>query len=306
MSEMCDKKTWLELIGSPENYGFVHSCKLLKTYEYNDMFVELYEQNNGPGTTQRVMKAVPRNISGKLPAVAVPFYYPEAMLGFDPETNEELPRFVEVSMMKDMARRGFIAASADAYYITYPHKREISGGWNNWVEVGDCIQKEQPGWSGVGKLFADTQLLIDMLSDDPRVDADRIGITGHSLGGKMAFYAGTLDDRIKAVMVSDFGFGWDQTNWSDTWYWGGKLEQLKARGIDHTSLLGCANGKPFCLLAGEADDMTSWEMMKAAPGYTPADYDKKLKIINHATGHRPPQDVLHAGYDFLEHFLKDS
>ena len=30
---------------------------------------------------------------------------------------------------------------------------------------------------------------------------------------------------------------------------------------------------------------------------------EKLQIINHATGHTPPEDVLQKGYDFLEKYL---
>ena len=63
--------------------------------------------------------AAPKGKSGKLPAVAVPFYYPEAMLGFDPATGEKLPSFTGVTMLADLARRGFVAATADAYHLTY-------------------------------------------------------------------------------------------------------------------------------------------------------------------------------------------
>ena len=119
----------------------------------------------------------------------------------------------------------------------------------------------------------------------------------------MAFYAGCLDQRVKVIMASDFGFGWDQTNWSDIWYWDGKLEALKARGIDHSSLLGCAAPKPFCLLAGECDNDDSLKMMLRAPGYE--NCTDRLVIYNHATGHRPPWDVLCKGYDFIDKWLKN-
>ncbi len=304
MNAACSAAEWLELIGSPEDYDFDKACDLVKTYRCDDITVELYIQNNGPGTTQRIMKAIPSGMEFPAPAVAVPFYYPEAMLGFDPETGEVLSRFSKISMMRDLARRGFIAATADAYYITYPHKRDLSDEYGNWLEVGDAIQKNQPKWTGIGKLLADTRLLIDSLAEDTRVDVDRIGIAGHSLGGKMAFYAGALDERIRAIMVNDFGFGWEQTNWDDPWYWGKKLERLKALNIDHSSLLGCAGGKPFCLIAGASDNMDSWEMMKKSSGYKTEDYGKKLKIINHGTGHHPPEEALNAGYDFLEEYLK--
>ena len=154
----------------------------------------------------------------------------------------------------------------------------------------------------MGKLTADTMLLTDILSADPRVDAERLGIAGHSLGGKMAFYAGCLDDRIKVILASDFGIGWEQTNWRDIWYWGDKVDKLQEAGLDHSALLGCSGAKPMCLLAGQYDDMTSWEMMQAAPGYETC--PERLMIVHHAAGHRPPADALEQGYGFLDHWLK--
>ena len=145
-------------------------------------------------------------------------------------------------------------------------------------------------------------LLVDALAGDSRVDALRIGIAGHSLGGKMAFYAGCLDDRIKAILASDFGIGWDQTNWNDIWYWGNKVDLLKARGIDHGSLLACAAPKPFCLIAGQYDNADSYAMMQKTPGYE--NKPDRLVMFNHATGHRPPMNVLEKGYDFLDKWLR--
>ena len=111
-----------------------------------------------------------------------------------------------------------------------------------------------------------------------------------------------LDERIKVIVASDFGIGWDQTNWTDIWYWGDQVNTLKEKNMDHAELLSLFAPKPFCLIAGEFDNMDSWDMMCRAPGYTPG--DGRLKIINHATGHTPPPDALREGYEFLDHWLK--
>jgi len=134
------------------------------------------------------------------------------------------------------------------------------------------------------------------------VDASRIGIAGHSLGGKMAFYTGCLDERVKVILASDFGFGWDQTNWDDPWYWGEKLNELRAQGFEHASLLAAAAPKPFCLLAGEYDNEDSRQMILAAPYYK--EHPERAFVLNHATGHRPPKYAKDAGYGFLDHWLK--
>ena len=244
------------------------------------------------------MMALPKKLTEPAPAVVVPFYFPEAMLGFDPETGEVLEKFSHIAMTADLARRGVIAATADAYHVTYVKADPKESGFASWQRSSSVLLFNHPRWTGMGKLVYDTARLTHFVLTDPRVDNTRLGIAGHSLGGKMAFYNGCLDERFKVILTSDFGFAWHQSNWEQPWYWGEKLSELKARNIDHISLLSAAQGKPFMLLAGHYDNDESFEMMNQATGYG-ADKAEKLQIINHATGHRPPDDVLHRGYEFL-------
>ncbi|WP_117594845.1 alpha/beta hydrolase family protein [Haloprofundus halophilus] len=48
--------------------------------------------------------------------------------------------------------------------------------------------------------------VLDALVDDPRVDADRIGVVGASMGGYYAPRAAAFDDRIAAVVAFDHCF----------------------------------------------------------------------------------------------------
>jgi dienelactone hydrolase len=305
---------WSGYLDPPAEYAaFPRSVEKLATYSFSDFDVEEYRQANGPGTFQRLMMAVPKNAKGRLPAVVVPFYYPEAMLGFNPKTGglefqytspkTNLTYFTEVAYMSDLAKRGYITVTAEAYYLTYSQKNAPDGSWGKWGHVGRRLKEDHPGWTGIGKLTFDTRLLIDLVAADPRVDPERIGITGHSLGGKMAFYAGCLDSRIKVIVASDFGIGWDQTNWKDIWYWGDRLNEVKSRGMDHAGLLSLSGGKPFCLIAGQADNEESGAIMRKAKGYER--HPERLKLINHATGHRPPRSATEEGYRFLDRYLKN-
>lgn len=299
---------WLDAIGRPQNYAFPKTRELVKRYDCPDFDGELYLQANGirpDGTVtfQRLFMAFPKNQTGKLPAVAVPFYYPEATLGFDPETGEKLPNYAANATVLDLVCRGYAVATADAYHLNYRESNRERTDFYRWADAAEQLQQDQPGWCGVGKLIADTKLVLDALEEDPRVDSSRMGIAGHSLGGKMAFYTGCLDERVKVMLCSDFGFGWDQTNWDDTWYWGTKLKELKEQGFDHTSLLQAAAPKPFCLLAGQYDNEESRRMILAAPFYS--EHPERAFVVNHATGHRPPQYAKDAGYGFLDQWLKN-
>ena len=293
---------WKNLLGVPTNYDFEPSVELIEKYEKEDYIAEVYYQTNGPKTKQKVIMLLPKEQKGPLPAVAIPFYFPEAMMAYDIKTNEPLPFYDGVEMLLHLVRRGYAVATAEAFHLTYlPYDCE-KNDFSLWSKCATALLNDHPNWTGMGKLVADTTLLVDLLANDPRVDETKMGIAGHSLGGKMAFYTGCLDNRIKAILTSDFGFGFEQSNWDDIWYWGKKLEILKAKGADHASLLSVKGGIPFCLLAGKYDDMQSFEYMKAAKGY--AEGDEKLKIVNHATGHRPTWDALCEGYDFLDKHLK--
>ena len=168
---------WQQLLEVPSGYKFSADVKFCKRYEYSTFDAELYLQNNSPGTVQRVLITMPKEFSGKLPAVVVPFYFPEAMVGFELETLEELPKFSEIAMCKDLAERGFITITADAYHLTYcPDDKSDRMDFARWQRAGDALLRDYPQWCGCGKLTADTRLLIDMREKDDRVDTDRIGI----------------------------------------------------------------------------------------------------------------------------------
>ena len=296
-------RDWTAGLAVPARYAFTHKVEPVKTWRFDDYEVECYRQANGPGTSQRVFLSVPKKRDGRCPAVVVPFYYPEAMLGFDPETGEKLPRFEEIAMLKDLAQRGYIAASADSYHLTYLKDCNLPrSAFSRWRQAGAALQHDWPEWTGVGKLVADTWLVVDLLTDDSRVEAGRIGIIGHSLGGKMAFYTGCLDSRIKVIVTSDWGIIWDSTNWKDVWYWGDRVEAMKAAGHTHAELLDYAGGKPFMLIAGQYDGAPAQDVIARAAVYRA--HPERAVLLNHATGHRPPPDALEAGYRFLDRYLR--
>ena len=215
------KNLWMQYIKVPQEYAFTPETQLVKSYSFEKFDAELLLQKNGPDTWQRVLKVFPKNHNdGKLPAVVVPYYFPEAMIGMELETAEVLPKYVGVEIMVHLAERGFASISADSYHLTYKKSDKDRNDFTRWKDAGDAISADWPQWCGMGKLVADTRLLVDLLEQDERIDSKNVGIIGHSLGGKMAFCTGCIDPRIKAIAASDFGFLWEQTNWEKSWYWG--------------------------------------------------------------------------------------
>lgn len=273
----------------------------VRSFSADKYHAELLLQNNGPGTVQRVLKVYPEAES-PVPAVVVPFYFPEAMLGFELDSGEPLPGYAGIDFIHQLVERGFACICADAYHLTYVESDRARDDFRRWQEAADKLNADWPEWCGVGKLVSDTRLLLDLLCEDEKIDSSRIAIAGHSLGGKMAFYTGFLDTRIKAVIASDFGLPWDSTNWDRAWYWGEKLSLFLDAGLTNADFICECGAKPFFLIAGEADTEASSGMVLST-GLYGNDGDPDFQFINHATGHRPPQWTLDLAWDWLQKVL---
>lgn len=293
-----EQQKWLDLLGQPSDYNYEKQSLLIRSFQTSEYSAEIYEQANGPGTTQQVLLLIPADGQVKHPAVVVPFYYPDKTVGLDLETLEPLAD-QGAALALFLVLRGYVVITAESFHLTYTEQDRSRDDFTRWAVAADALLHDHLNWTGMGKLVADTQLLIDLLEEDPRVDATRIGIAGHSLGGKIAMYTACLDQRIQAMLCSDFGLKWEASNWDERWYWGEKLESIKAADLDHSHLLAAGGLKPITLLAGLYDDASALTLLEKV-GYKP---DTDCLFINHASGHRPPRDVLDQGFEFLDKFL---
>lgn len=89
----------------------------------------------------------------------------------------------------ELATRGFVTLAPD-----YPSFGE---------HAYDFASSSWP--SGSLKAVWDNMRAVDLLSELPEVDRERIGCIGHSLGGHNAIFTAIFDDRLKAI-VSSCGF----------------------------------------------------------------------------------------------------
>ncbi len=193
---------------------------------------------------------------GPFPAVLVVYYEPETSVGLGKEPLRDFAR--------QLTRRGFVTLS-----IGTP-------GGNAW--------KPQTGSALCQPLSFHAYVAANCwqaLASLPLVDRQRIGIVGHSYGGKWALFGAALWDKFAAVAVSDPGIVFDETrpnvNYWEPWYLGldekqkrkpglptaenprtGAYKNMVENGHDLTELQALLAPRPFLVSAGSEDPPERW------------------------------------------------
>jgi dienelactone hydrolase len=254
-----------------------------------------------PGQTGEGWLLVPDG-KGPFPAVLVVFYEPETSVGLN--TN----RFRDFGL--ELARRGFVTLNLG------------TPGGNAWKPDTGAAQCQPLSFHAYVAANA-----WHALANHPAVDAARIGVVGHSYGGKWAMFAGALWDKFACVAVSDPGIVFDESrsnvNYWEPWYLGadanekrpkpgipsatnprtGAYKRLMEQRRDLHELHALMAPRPFFISGGAEDPVTRWEALN------------HLAAINHLLGftnrvgmtnrkeHSPDANSNAQLYTFFQHFL---
>ncbi|MBO0700634.1 MAG: dienelactone hydrolase family protein [Zavarzinella sp.] len=254
-----------------------------------------------PGkTTEDAYLLVPDG-KGPFPAVVVVFY--------DAATGVGLGKKNLRDFALQLAKRGFVALSLGSAPETYCPTKET------------C--KLQP-------LSYDAYIASNCrraLANRPDVDPKRIGIVGHSYGGKWAMFASCLDDGFAAAAWSDPGIVFDESrpnvNYWEPWYLGfepgvmrkrgvpteanprtGPYQQMMEKGMDLHELHALMAPRPFLVSGGSEDSPSRWIPLNHAVAVNKLlGYEHRVGMTNRKT-HDPTEDSNERLYEFFEHFLK--
>jgi predicted esterase len=299
------EQKWRRALGSPRStLGQTGPAERVESFETPDFRAQLFRQRTGAETWQRVLLMKPLRLEGRTAGVVVPFYDPDRMCGYDLRTKHRLgPERNTAFFGLHLVRQGYVVAAVEAYpfnLLTPDEQKASKGGMGVWRDAAAKLSRQEPGWTGMGKLTHDTLLVADLLAADAQVDPARLAVMGHSLGGKMAFYAGCLDPRFKAIVASDFGLAWDSSNWGDAWYFGDKLKAMRADGLSQEQLLAVTS-TPFFLIAGQFDNQASAGPMLESARKVRASQGQGdgLVMFDHHSGHQPTWPSLKAAYAWL-------
>lgn len=173
--------------------------------------------------------------------------------------------------------------------------------------------------SATMKGLANHRRAVDLLAALPEVDAHRLGVIGHSLGGHNALFLAAFERRLKAVVTS-CGFnsfykyrGGDLTGWSHAGYmpriassYGRDPNQMP---FDFTEVLAAIAPRAVFVNAPQRDDNFELSGVKdcllaAAPVYALFNASDRLTWAHPAGGHDFPGEIRAAAYAWLDRQLK--
>ncbi len=258
-----------------------------------------------PGQTGLGYLLVPNDAgkpgAGKRPAVLVPFYEPETSIGRGkPQRDFAL----------QLTRRGFVTLSIGSPGVD---------AWNPDTGGAAC----QP-LSFLAYVAANGHTALAARSE---VDPARIGVAGHSYGGKWAMFAACLYDKFACGAWSDPGVVFDEkrpnVNYWEQWYLGrepdkkrrpgipwsenprtGAYKQLVEAGHDLHELQSLMVPRPFLVSGGAEDGAERWRALNhvvavnALLGFT-----NRVAMTTRA-GHDPTPESNAQLVAFFECFLK--
>jgi hypothetical protein len=244
--------------------------------------------------------------AGERPAVLSVFYEPQTAIGF----NQTYRDFA-----LQLARRGFItlsigtteASEAGTYALYYPD-----------IDNANVQPLSMLGYAAANAWH--------VLASRPEVDADRIGIVGHSFGGKWAMFAGCLFDRFAAVAVSDPGIMFDEhpsVNYWEPWYLGWHARPWRIRGpvtddnparglypklIEQNrnlhELHALLAPRPFLVSGGAVDPPERWRALNHLVKINELlDYQQRVGMTNRQE-HSPDEQSNAVIYGFFDHYLR--
>lgn len=164
---------------------------------------------------------------------------------------------------------------------------------------GSCLQT---------KYLHDLTCAVDLLASLPNVNAERLGVIGHSLGGLEALWLAWYDTRITAA-VSSCGFGLLRTLLRDGINHGFAMYVPGMLGVcDLDELLAEIAPRAFLLTAGKVDPLFPIDGVRdlaatAQRRYAEVGVPERFRAIIFPAGHSFPDDVRAEAYAFLDRLL---
>lgn len=290
---------WKALIGKPSiDTPPEVNVKIIKTYDEDIYWGKLMYLEVEPGIWEKIYLMIPKNpVRTPTPAVIVPFYDVDVPAGKN-LGGRRGDRPKGVTHFSYLAvQQGYISLAVRWFGESYGE---------GYPEAVANLHTRHPECTGMGKWVWDAQIVVDYLYSLPIVDKDNIGIIGHSMASKMAFYLAAMDDRISVAVMSEGGISLRFANYDAYWYFGEYIRDLQEHTDQH-ELLALLAPRPLLLIGGNIDKDESWYYINAGREvYNLHNKKENIGFFNHATGHSPTPEAVNLAFEWLNHFLNNT
>lgn len=301
------RSTWMEMMGEWPPLLTEQEFEIIEEEKREDFTQYKVRFNWTPNAKTEGFLLIPDG-EGEKPAVITVFYQPETAIGFDDKQFRDFAY--------QLTKRGFITLSIGTtettknktYSIYYPNREDA---------------QLQP-LSALAYAAANALEALEKVKD---VDSERIGIVGHSYGGKWAMFASCLNDKFAASAWIDPGIVFDETkgsgvNYWEPWYLGyyqppwentwsktgenakGLYPKLRAEGYDLHELHALMAPRPFLVSGGSSDPVERWIPLNHTIAVNKMlGYTNRVAMSNRPK-HSPDAESNEIVYSFFEWFLK--
>ncbi len=305
------RQEWMQIIGGWEDCRIIRPLTPVDSTDIGGITRYTVECEWLPGMTTTGYLLVPDSLTRPAGAVITLYYEPETSAGMSELPNRDFAL--------QLARRGLITLSLGSTETT---RDKTYGLYYPAIENA----KIQP-LSAMALAAANA---FEALALDKRVDPRRIGVMGHSYGGKWAMFAGCLYDKFACAALGDPGIVFDETKggyinywepwylgyypppWQNTWNPDGPTERrgayatLVGQGHDLHELLALMAPRPLLISGGYADGAERLPVLaQTLHVYNLYGVTDRLAFTMRAD-HAPDQTSNSVIYDFFTHFLSDS
>ncbi|MEH6306699.1 sialidase [Olivibacter sp. CPCC 100613] len=300
------KKRWDSLMGNWPTLLQRQKLSIIDTKEKESHFEYQVKFYWTPTEETTGYLLVPKT-KGKKPAVITVFYEPETAIGKGKPNRD---------FALQLTKRGFVTLSIGTTAAS--ERKEFSLFYPS-IEDAQVQPLSMLAYAAANAYYA--------LAKFPEVLPDKIGIMGHSFGGKWAMFASCLFDRFACAVWSDPGILFqhdrESINYWEPWYLGyhpkpwrkrglitadnpayGLYPELVKNGYNLHELHALMAPRPFLVLGGAEDPPARWHALNRIVTIDKMlGYDNRVAMHNRPT-HEPNNEANEIAYSFFEYFLK--
>lgn len=240
------------------------------------------------------------------PAVLTVYYEPETSAGMGKEDRD---------FAYQLAKRGFVTLSIGTKEAS--EAKEYSLFWPS-LEKATVQPLSMLAYAAANAWY--------VLASRPEVDPERIGVTGHSFGGKWSMFASCLFDKFACAVWSDPGVVFDtrpSVNYWEPWYLGyhpkpwrkrevptaenparGLYLELLKEGRDLHELHALMAPRPFLVSGGSEDPPYRWTALNHAVAVNHLLGFENRVAMDNRPAHSPNPESNKVLYEFFEDVLK--